>query len=73
MSTNWSEKQAAEAIKKAKAHWGVAGWNNLSDDMRQAYICREIVAVLVGQDEDSASPAMLRMMKFAELALSDSK
>lgn len=71
MSTKtWSEKQAADAIKRAKAHWG-GGWANLSEDMKEAYIAREVVRVLVGQDEDTASQAMKRMIEFADLALAD--
>lgn len=72
MSTQktWAEKTAAEAVKKAKAHWG-GGWANLSEDMRQAYIARQVLAVIVGQDEDTMPPMMKRMVEMADLALQD--
>ena len=62
---------AAEAINRAKAHWG-AGWANISEDMRQAYVAREVLKVIMGQDEDSMPPMMKRIVEIADIALAKS-
>ena len=45
-----------EARKNAEKAWG-RGWGNLTPEMRQAFVCRELVGLLAGIDYGEAFTA----------------
>lgn len=61
---------AAGLVRDAERKWGKA-WVLLSQDQQTAEVCRKIVAVLVGMDDETCShnPALGRLQRLAELAL----
>lgn len=61
-------KQAAEALARAKSKWGT-GWAHLSAEQRQGAVALEVLAMLVTQDEDSAPPQLRRFMELADASL----
>lgn len=65
-----AQRRAKECIRAAKSHWGHA-WTNLTDDMRDAFVSRELLKLVVGQDEDSASPAIKRVQEVAAAAFAE--
>jgi hypothetical protein len=68
MATDRIEYQAKLAHKNAKAKWG-DGWRFLSREQREGAVALQIVALLVGQDEESASPGVRRLQRIAESAM----
>lgn len=62
--TKWIEKRMAEAIKRAKAMWGTSGWERLTPEMRNAYVCQHVVGAIAAIDfadtyGESSDPAKL--------------
>jgi hypothetical protein len=66
---NNEERRAKNAVQAAKAKWG-NGWAHLSEEQRKGAVALEVLAVIVGQDEESAPPQVRRLQQVAELALS---
>jgi hypothetical protein len=66
-----TEQRAKSCIKQAKAQWGTA-WEKLTPEMRQAFVALALVTTIVGQDEESASPDLQRIIRMCDLALSES-
>jgi len=66
--TSWGRRQGADARSRAQKSWG-AGWAHLSEKQRESAIALEVVTLLVGQDEDHASPQVLRLQHAAREAL----
>lgn len=73
MTANPKDVQAAgrRLAREAVKRWGHA-WFRLSADQQTAEVCRRIVAVLVGMDDETCShnPALGRLQRLAESALS---
>lgn len=49
--SNAQNKYAKLALDAALAKWGNRGWDNLTQDMREAFIAREAVHLLMSQDD----------------------
>lgn len=64
---SWSERQAREATKRARATWG-AGWRHLSERQRQSEVCREIVYGIV-LSQVNPSGALREVAEAAGIAL----
>lgn len=60
MSTsNLYAKHLKNAVDAAKQHWG-KGWDNLTDDMKTAYICRNLVGNIAGIDFEDTFAAQVQ-------------
>jgi hypothetical protein len=66
--TDAMKKHAKEAVRKAKAKHG-AGWDYLSADQRSGAVALNIMSLLIGQDEEHASPGVRRLQLIAEKAM----
>lgn len=47
------DKHLSNAVSRAKGYWG-SGWANLTPDMKQAFVCKFLVANLAGVDFEAA-------------------
>jgi hypothetical protein len=63
-----TELRARELVKMAKAVWG-SGWDSLSDRQQRGAICEQVVLAMLGQDEETAPPALRRLQQIADRAL----
>lgn len=68
MPWNDTDRRARDLVKAARSKYG-AGWAHLSDEQRRGAVALEVVAALVMQDEESASPAVLRLQALANAAM----
>lgn len=63
-----SAERAAQCVRAARAKWG-DGWAHLSPEQRAGAVPLQVAALLVGQDEESAPPAVRRLQHIAERAI----
>jgi hypothetical protein len=63
-----AETKARRAIAEAKKKWG-DGWTLLSTEQREGAVALRLCAMLTGQDEETAPPALRRLQMVFELAL----
>lgn len=56
MSNEKLNPLVTKAIKSAQAKWGQAGWMQLTDDMKNAYVCQAVIGLLAAVDYSEFSP-----------------
>ena len=62
------QEKADEAIKEAEAQWG-KGWEHLSPELRAGAVCMRIVALVLGQNKETASPAVRELQAICVAAM----
>jgi len=60
--------RARECVKRARDKWG-NGWTLLSSEQREGAVALQVLALLLGQDEETAKPQVRRLQLIAEMAL----